>query len=147
MHMTRRRLTRLFGVVAIVTAVLVPAVWASAAAYLCDGVVYNSANPAHTLYGASAATPQNADGLMVVDVSGAAQGMLVFWDGTYSFDPATAAEAVGAVITGSPFNDTICGTDDANSAADPAGDVVKGRAGNDKIIGNDGLDFLSGNGG
>ncbi|HLA66023.1 MAG TPA: hypothetical protein VJP05_00855, partial [Acidimicrobiia bacterium] len=136
MHMTRRRLTRLFGVVAIVTAVLVPAVSASAAAYLCDGIVYNSANPAHVLYGAVPGTPINADGLMVVDVSGAAQGMVVFWDGDFSVDPSGGGAATGAWIAGSPFGDTICGTDGA--------DTVKGNAGNDKVIGNGDDDYLKG---
>jgi len=123
--MNTKRLLRLFAVVAIIGAVLVPSV-AGAVPFdpnqaTCEGIVYNPSFPAanHRLYGS--ATPTNADGYMVVDLSGATQGMVVIWDGYF------AGTSAGALITGSGFNDIICGTS--------GDDIIKGRAGDDRIWG------------
>lgn len=138
MHL-RKRFTRLFAAVAVMGAMLVPAAGAGAV-NVCDGLVFDSNNPTHMLYGFNHTTVNNSAGKMVVDVSSRPHGMVLFHDGHFpqytdivivAGDPPTVSvvsrTTTGAIITGSPFDDIICGT--------VGSDWIRGRQGNDRIFG------------
>ena len=122
---------RLFAVMAVLFAMLVPAAAALAddVRYQCDDHNYDATNPDHILYGRSQGTPADAIGtFMVVDLSGmtpVSGTFVVFWDGHF------VADTIGVVIVGSHSNDVICGTD--------GDDSIIGRQGNDRIFGNGSL--------
>ena len=119
---------RLFAVMAVLFAMLVPAAAALAddVRYQCDDHNYDATNPDHILYGRSEGTPVDATGtFMVVDLSGmtpVSGTFVVFWDGHF------VADTVGAIITGSHSNDVICGTE--------GDDWISGSQGNDRVFGN-----------
>jgi len=114
----RRRLAQPSAVIAVVTALLIPATTAGAQApHGCGGTAYNPANPDHVLYGRSAGT-------MIVDLTGhiaVGGGFVVFWDGTF------VPGADGARIIGSGHEDVICGTH--------GDDWIWGKQGRDRIFG------------
>jgi Ca2+-binding RTX toxin-like protein len=123
MYLATPRHLRLLAILAILVGVLVPTATASAGApalIICDGVPYDSTDPSHVLYGGSGAFPI-VDQKLVVDLSDATEGQVVFWSGFLPFG------VTGAEITGSPFGDRICGTS--------ADDIINGRKGNDRIHG------------
>jgi Ca2+-binding RTX toxin-like protein len=121
--MSTRKSLRLLAVVAMVTTVLVSATVASAGGpYPCNGVTFDPANPSHVFYGTGSANGT------IVDRSAATGPQIFFWNGSG-----------GAILTGSTFDDIICGT--------TGGDIISGGKGNDLIFGEGGGDILSGNGG
>jgi Ca2+-binding RTX toxin-like protein len=122
--MSTRKSLRLLAVAAMVTTVLVSATVASAGDYPqpCNGVTFDPANPSHVFYGTGSANGT------IVDRSAAPGPQIFFWNGSGS-----------ATLTGSAFDDVICGTD--------YGDDIFGGKGNDLIFGEGGDDELSGNGG
>jgi Ca2+-binding RTX toxin-like protein len=115
---------RLLAVAAMVTTVLVSATVASANGYPqpCNGVAFDPANPSHVFYGSGSANGTT------VDRSAATGPQIFFWNGSG-----------GATLTGSAFDDVICGTTSA--------DDIFGGKGNDLIFGEGGSDDLYGNGG
>jgi Ca2+-binding RTX toxin-like protein len=120
--MSTRKSLRLLAVAAMVTTVLVSATVASAGAPMCNGVVFDAGNPSHVFYGSGSANGTT------VDRSAATGPQIFFWNGSG-----------GAILTGSAFDDIICGT--------TGGDDIFGGKGNDLIFGEGGGDFLVGNGG
>ncbi len=121
MHSMRWRSVRLFAVAAVMTAVLVPAVAAQASGPViptCDGATYDPLSATQVLYGAGSPI---VGGKVVVDLSAATGARTVIWDGALPFG------VTGAIITGSGFDDRICGTS--------KDDVIRGKGGNDRIFG------------
>lgn len=123
----RLKSRRLFAVMAMVAAMLVPAAVASAGGgggidtHECAEDHYDSTNPQHYLYGRTQGTPV-VDGKMQVDLSAWGTGAVVFWDQHFS----TGSD--GVVIVGTNFADVICGT--------TGSDEIRGLQGNDRIFGN-----------
>jgi Ca2+-binding RTX toxin-like protein len=115
---------RLLAVVAMVTTVLVSATVAGASGFPqpCNGVVFDAANPSHVFYGSGSANGTT------VNRSAATGPQIFFWNGSGA-----------AILTGSAFDDIICGT--------TGGDEIFGGKGNDLIFGQGGSDLLVGNAG
>jgi Ca2+-binding RTX toxin-like protein len=122
--MSTRKSLRLLAVAAMVTTVLVSATVAGASGFPqpCNGVVFDAANPSHVFYGSGSANGS------IVDRSAATGPQIFFWNGSGS-----------ATLTGSAFDDVICGT--------TSGDTIWGGKGNDLIFGQGGGDSLYGNAG
>lgn len=129
---SKRGLVRLFAVMAILGAMLVPAAAASAqVTWECGEFFYEANNPDHMVYGRSYGTPVDADGRMIVDLSGMTpqrgNTFVIFWDRYFTGD------STGVTFIGSDYNDVFCGT--------YGSDWIWGKKGNDRLYGYGSYEF------